>query len=186
MAVDEWLMKSVGDTAVLRLYSWMGDWVSVGYFQSLTDARKIFGEGPEYVRRWTGGGIVDHRNDLTYTLVIPRSHELAGKRGSEGYTTIHREIARCLGEGGVGCDLAPDDSTNDFAACFEKPVAWDLLGDDGRKLAGTGQRLARKGALDQLPNFLSGNYEAFVPHDREVWTELISKFASAHWLERVS
>lgn len=91
-----------------------------------------------------------------------------------------------MGEGGVGCDLAPDDSTNDFASCFEKPVAWDLLGDDGRKLAGTGQRLARKGALDQLPNFLSGNYEAFVPHDREVWTELISKFASAHWLERVS
>lgn len=198
MAVDEWLMKSVGDTAVLRLYSWMGDWVSVGYFQSLTDARKIFGEGPEYVRRWTGGGIVDHRNDLTYTLVIPRSHELAGKRGNESYCAIHREIARCLGEGGIGCDLTPDDSTNDSAACFEKPVAWDLLGDDGRKLAGAGQRrsrwgvlhqgsvMARKGALDQLPNFLSGDYEVFVPHDREVWTELIPKFASAHWLERVS
>jgi lipoate-protein ligase A len=51
MAVDEWLMKSVGDTAVLRLYLWIGDWVSLGYFQSLTDALKIFGEGPEYVRR---------------------------------------------------------------------------------------------------------------------------------------
>ncbi|MDB2673972.1 hypothetical protein N9Y81_03365 [Akkermansiaceae bacterium] len=198
MAVDEWLMKSVGDTAVLRLYSWAGDWVSLGCFQSLAEARKIFGDEPEYVRRWTGGGIVDHRNDLTYTLVIPRGHVLAGKRGNESYCAIHREIARCLGEGGIACDLTPKDSANESAACFEKPVAWDLLGDDGQKLAGAGQRRSRwgvlhqgsvmagAGALDQLASFLSGCCEEFVPKERESWEELVPKFASVDWLKRVS
>ena len=105
MAIDEWLMRSVGETAVLRLYFWKGDWVSLGYFQSLAKARQIFGGEPNYVRRWTGGGIVDHRQDLNYTLAIPRSHPLARKRGSDSYCAIHGEIARCLAQGGIVLSL---------------------------------------------------------------------------------
>lgn len=198
MAVDQWLMENVGDLPVLRIYDWAGDWVSLGYFQSLAEARGIFGQGPRYVRRWTGGGIVDHRSDLTYTLAIPRSHELAGKRGNESYCAIHREIARCLGEGGIACDLTSEDSRNDSAACFEKPVAWDLLGEDGRKLAGAGQRRSRwgvlhqgsvmagEGALDRLGEILSQNCQAYVGPAESTWRELVSKFAPREWLERVS
>lgn len=197
MAVDEWLMQSVGDTAILRLYSWDGDWASLGYFQSLAEARGIFGEGVNYVRRWTGGGIVDHRQDVTYTLVIPRSHELAGKRGNESYCAIHREIARCLGEGGIACDLTPVDSTHESSACFEKPVAWDLLGEDGRKLAGAGQRRSRQGVMHQgsvaadqeslheLGQFLADECLEFEVGAERPWAERVMKYASSSWLERI-
>lgn len=197
MAVDECLAHAVEETPMLRIYSWDGPWVSLGYFQSLAEARAIFGDEPEYVRRWTGGGIVDHRNDLTYTLVIPRSHELAGKRGNESYCAIHREIARCLGEGGIACDLNARDSTNESSACFEKPVAWDLLGEDGRKLAGAGQRRSRKGmvhqgsvmakagSLDQLGAFLGETCLELKPDESLPWREFVEKYSSPAWLERV-
>ncbi|MFT6864305.1 MAG: lipoate-protein ligase A [Akkermansiaceae bacterium] len=198
MAVDEWLVDSIEEIPILRIYSWDGAWASLGYFQSLAEAREIFGDGPEYVRRWTGGGIVDHRNDVTYTLVVPRSHELAGKRGDESYCAIHGEIAHCLGEGGIACDLTPSDSANRSSACFEKPVAWDLLGEDGRKLAGAGQRRSRRGlmhqgsviaeagALDRLGEFLGGSCSDFGLEGETPWADLVGKYASRVWLERVS
>ena len=198
MAVDEWLLDSIGETAVLRLYPWEGDWVSLGYFQSLADAQSLFGSELEYVRRWTGGGVVDHRRDLTYTLAIPRSHELAGRRGNESYCAIHREIARCLGEGGVACDLTPEDSEAKSSACFEKPVAWDLVGENGRKIAGAGQRRSRKGvlhqgsvqapvgSLDDLPALLGGELEDFLANETADWQQRVAKYAANDWLTRVS
>ena len=197
MAVDEWLVNSIEEIPILRIYSWDGAWASLGYFQSLAEAREIFGDGPEYVRRWTGGGIVDHRNDVTYTLVIPRSHELAGKRGNESYCAIHREIARCLGEGGIACELTPSDSENESLACFEKPVAWDLLGEDGRKLAGAGQRRSRRGvvhqgsvmaeagSLDRLGEFLGEVCVDLELEESAPWGDLVGKYVSSVWLGRI-
>jgi len=196
MAVDEWLLDSLDGTAVLRLYRWAGDWVSLGYFQSLASARELFGAGPSYVRRWTGGGVVDHRHDLTYTLFIPREHALAGRRGNESYCEIHRMIAKCLGEGGVPCGLTTENSGKKTVACFEKPVAWDLLGADGEKIAGAGQRRSRKGILHQgsvqasegalngLAGILSGTCQPFGDFESGAWSSRVAKYAAASWLER--
>ncbi len=196
MAVDQWLIENVGETPVLRIYRWEGDWVSLGYFQSLAEARKLFGDTPNYVRRWTGGGIVDHRTDSTYTLAIPRGEELATTRGSESYCAIHRQIAQCLGEGGIACQLTEVDSPNDSAACFENPVAFDLLDGDGAKLAGAGQRRTRwgilhqgsvaaaAGALDVFPSFLSNQSEAYMPDETARWREMAVKYRGNDWLSR--
>ena len=123
--------------------------MSLGCFQSLAEARGIFGDTPRYVRRWTGGGIVDHRADCTYTLVIPKSEPLAGSRGSESYCAIHKAVAACLQREGQVCELASEDSNQSSNACFEKPVQWDLLSGEGGKLAGAGQRRGREGILHQ-------------------------------------
>lgn len=149
MAIDEFLLRELGEVPILRIYDWAGEWVSLGYFSDAGEARRLFGEEVNLVRRWTGGGIVDHRGDVTYTLVIPRGEELVSGRGNESYCLIHRELAKCLGEGGIGCAVVSRDGEGESGACFEKPVAWDLLGEDGRKLAGAGQRRTRKGILHQ-------------------------------------
>lgn len=197
MAIDEWLFRHDCGVPVLRLYEWAGDWVSLGYFQGLAEARGIFGETPDYVRRWTGGGIVDHRSDSTYTLVIPRCEALAGSRGSESYCAIHGAVAACLQKKGQACDLACEDSGRESNACFEKPVQWDLLSNEGGKLAGAGQRRGREGILHQgsvaapmtmldgLCGFLAEECEEVEFGRFDGLRDLVTCYRQSDWLARV-
>lgn len=72
MAVDEALLEW-GEFPVLRIYRWGEPAVTFGYFDEEGTARRIFpGEELHFVRRWTGGGIVDHRQDIPFTLAMHR------------------------------------------------------------------------------------------------------------------
>lgn len=147
MAVDEWLMETVG-LPCLRVYRWIGAWGSVGYFGDL-DAASASLPGLSWVRRWTGGGIVDHRADWTYTLAVPAGEGLAGMRGAESYRKVHEVLAGILAEEGIDAGLAAVGGISKGGLCFEHPVGHDLVGPDGAKLAGAGQRRCRRGLLHQ-------------------------------------
>lgn len=147
MAVDEWLLETA-TTPVLRVYGWAGEWASVGYFGGITAARAAF-PGVNLVRRWTGGGMVDHRADWTYTIVAPHSEPLAGWRGADSYRHIHAALAGTLVVEGIEARVSGGEHETGAAACFENPVRHDLLGAGGRKLAGAGQRRSRQGLLHQ-------------------------------------
>ena len=69
MATDELLLRQ--PEPWLRIYGWRDACVSFGYFDSALTARSIFPDASHYIRRWTGGGIVDHRHGITYTLTLP-------------------------------------------------------------------------------------------------------------------
>jgi lipoate-protein ligase A len=147
MAVDEWLLETA-ETPVLRVYGWLGDWGSLGYFGKIAEARSAF-PGMNLVRRWTGGGMVDHRTDWTYTLVAPHGEPLAGWRGAESYRRIHAALAETLVAGGLVARLSSGDEETGAALCFENPVHHDLIGAGDKKLAGAGQRRSRLGLLHQ-------------------------------------
>ena len=147
MATDEWLLE-ISRTPVLRVYGWLGEWSSVGYFGKLTEAKASF---PEIacVRRWTGGGMVDHRADWTYTLVSPREEKLTGLRGAESYRMIHGLLAETLKAEGIEVRLSTGNEETGASLCFENPVSHDLVDLAGRKLAGAGQRRTSRGLLHQ-------------------------------------
>ena len=147
MAVDEWIWESVRQP-VLRIYRWSGNWGSIGCFERLDDARAAL-PGLAWVRRWTGGGTVDHRCDWTYTLVVPAGNPLASMRGAESYRVIHRALATALAAEGQTTNLAGLTPATAGGLCFVKPVEHDLLDGHGRKLAGAGQRRNRAGLLHQ-------------------------------------
>ena len=147
MAVDEWLLETV-ETPVLRVYRWLGDWGSVGYFGNLSEARASL-PGIEWVRRWTGGGTVDHRADWTYTVVVPVGEPLAGLRGPGSYRILHAALAACLRAEGIEAWLSSGAEKTGAALCFENPVSHDLMGSAGRKIAGAGQRRTNRGLLHQ-------------------------------------
>ena len=154
MAVDEWLLETA-TSPVLRIYRWKGVWASIGYFGQLSAARAAF-PGINLVRRWTGGGMVDHRSDWTYTLVVPQGEPLVRLRGAESYRRIHEVLAGVLeGEGFLPSLSRGEEETGD-ACCFSNPVTHDILGPRGAKLAGAGQRRSRQGLLHQgsvaIPN----------------------------------
>jgi lipoate-protein ligase A len=145
MAVDEWLFEN-SETPVLRIYRWSGEWGSIGYFGKLATARAAFPE-IEWVRRWTGGGVVDPRADWTYTIAAGSG--ITGLRGAESYRIMHAALAQVLQAEGIDARLGSGADESSTALCFEKPVEHDLVDATGRKLAGAGQRRTRRGLLHQ-------------------------------------
>ncbi len=147
MAVDEWLLETAV-VPVLRIYDWQGNWGSIGYFGKLAGAMAAFPE-IEWVRRWTGGGIVDHRADWTYTVIAPACGKLAQARGAESYRQLHAVVAAALRAEQIQARLSTGADQTGAALCFENPVNHDLVDSAGHKLAGAGQRRTRLGLLHQ-------------------------------------
>jgi lipoyl(octanoyl) transferase len=147
MAVDEWLLETA-KLPVLRIYGWDGEWASVGYFGKIEEAKRSLSCG-SWVRRLTGGGIVDHRADWTYTLVIPKSEALANTRGAESYLAVHSAVSKALAAEGIRSSLSGGDQETGEGLCFENPVTHDLVDQNQRKLAGAGQRRTSHGLMHQ-------------------------------------
>lgn len=147
MAVDEWLLETT-TVPVLRVYRWSGNWGSLGYFGKIDEARVLL-PGVEWVRRWTGGGLVDHREDWTYTLIIPIEEKIARLKGAESYRLIHAALVEALGQEGRAVELSDGVTQTGAALCFENPVNHDIVTGIGTKLAGAGQRRNQKGLLHQ-------------------------------------
>jgi lipoate-protein ligase A len=144
MAIDDWLWRNA-TIPILRVYRWQGEWMSIGYFSALSAVP----EGRDFVRRPTGGGVVDHREDWTYTLVVPRGFGLAELPGAESYQIIHQAIRDALREERIDCELVSQQSDAANELCFDKPVVYDLVDTNGRKVAGAGQRRGKQGLLHQ-------------------------------------
>ncbi len=145
MAVDEWLAETV-ESPLLRAYRWCGEWGSLGYFGRIAEAEAAF-PGLAWVRRWTGGGVVDHRADWTYTLVDPAGGPLFLEKGDASYRRIHAGLAAALGE-----EVSLQDGAGDpgIATCFQNPVRHDLVDRaTRRKIAGAGQRRTKRALLHQ-------------------------------------
>jgi len=143
MAVDEALLREV-QAPVLRLYRWNIPAVSLGYFQPAVLAPVA----RPFVRRYTGGGLVDHAHDVTYTVVVPREHPWMELSAPDSYEQIHLGVQAALAACGIVSELTPTASSAESDACFQKPVRFDVVAADA-KLSGAAQRRTREGMLHQ-------------------------------------
>jgi lipoyl(octanoyl) transferase len=144
MAFDEALFWSC-DRPTLRCYRWLRPSVSFGYF-SAWDA--VFERYPDrdLVRRWTGGGIVEHGEDFTYSLTLPANETLP--RSRDLYWLVHHSIAETLQLNGQLLEIANEPDANTSDACFERAVEFDLKLNN-LKIAGAAIRRHRTGLLLQ-------------------------------------
>jgi lipoate-protein ligase A len=197
MAVDEWLLETAR-APVLRVYGWLGAWATLGYFGKLAEAQAAF-SGVQWVRRWTGGGVVDHRTDWTYTVVAPNGEAVAAWRGAESYRQIHQALEEAMRVEGLAARMSAGGEQTGAALCFENPVSHDLVGGDGKKLAGAGQRRTQLGLLHQgsvaaacdetvslrrattLASLLASAWEG---HDFQVPDEVISRSVRERYANR--
>lgn len=146
MALDE---VQLGDSRepLLRIYRWAVPAVSFGYFGKYAAVAAAW-PGREVVRRMTGGGIVPHGLDLTYSLVVPEGHAFAARSPRDVYRAVHEAIGCWLAGCGEKAALASPPSGAGTGACFESPAEFDLLAR-GRKVAGAALRRTRHGLLLQ-------------------------------------
>jgi len=150
MAIDEALLLGGGDCPLFRAYHWLQCPVSIGYFSSWQQANALY-PGREIVRRWTGGGMVEHGADFTYSLLLPSDAGPPPNR--DLYRETHSAIAKSLAAmGRIGTVVAQGSEaragTAPVAACFEKSVENDVE-IDGVKVAGAAIRRLRTGVILQ-------------------------------------
>jgi len=140
MGLDEAVLDlSAPHDAVLRFYRWDGPAITFGYGQQrahavqLSAARGFLPRPP--VRRPTGGGVVFHDGDVTFSLVFPwdrLSSPLAV------YQSLHAALAKALRLAGGPAALwegqAPEFPLQ--KACFAAPSPADLVDQAGRKVLG--------------------------------------------------
>ena len=170
MAVDFLLLQRYPRATVPRFrhYGWRGPAFTFGYAQKIAVVRTLLPAEPpfELCRRPTGGGLVDHRHDWTFSLVIPRGHPLEELRASQSYRAVHEALADALRAQGVPCSTKSVAEDVAFAAeapeglpavgpakagvCFQRAEVFDVVHDrSGAKIAGAAQKRNKHGLLFQ-------------------------------------
>jgi lipoate-protein ligase A len=149
MALDEALLERSAEIArpVLRFYSWKEAAASFGYFQRHAEVSGATRLRP-LVRRPTGGGLVPHDRDWTYSLVFPPEHSWYALTAVDSYRRVHEWLQSAFARVGVATELSPCCRREIPGQCFAGAERSDLLWQ-GRKIAGAAQRRARRGLLIQ-------------------------------------
>jgi lipoate-protein ligase A len=138
-----------------RHYGWHRSSFTFGYSQKIEFIRgQLPADEPiDLCRRATGGGLVDHRDDWTYALVIPRGHPLEERPATQSYRIVHEALATALRMLGVAAvaKAAPDpDAMSPAGVCFQRAEVHDVVNaDTGLKIAGAAQKRNKHGLLFQ-------------------------------------
>ena len=146
MAIDEALLETAA-RPTLRFYRWSRPALSFGYFGRYAEVANEANHR-EIVRRWTGGGIVPHGEDLTYSVIVPAKNSNFAKSSPEIYAGIHGAISRALTANKVVASLADSAVPKISELCFANAVRADVI-SAGRKVAGAAHRRAKHGLLHQ-------------------------------------
>jgi lipoyl(octanoyl) transferase len=184
MALDEALLEAAARLRrpALRFYGWTAPAASFGYFQKHSSVEQATLLRP-LVRRPTGGGIVPHDADWTYSFAVPPGHEWYSLAAIDSYRRIHEWILRAFAKLKIHTSLAPDKKSAGGEGmpgeCFTGHEKFDLLWH-GKKIAGAAQRRNKLGLLIQ------GSVQPPpVPIKREDWEEAMcaagSEMFSIQW-----
>ena len=159
MATDFLLLQRYPRAATPRFrhYGWHRPAFTFGYSQkfSFVQTQLPAGEKFDLCRRATGGGVVDHRDDWTYALVIPRGHPLEELRATQSYREVHEALAAALRAQGVAAATKqvrePETAEGGPAGvCFQRAEIYDVVNEStGEKIAGAAQKRNKNGLLFQ-------------------------------------
>lgn len=165
MALDFLLLQRYPEPAAARFrhYEWRTQAFTFGLSQAMDYIRANLpssaetGEGKsgerfDLCRRPTGGGLVDHRNDWTFCLVIPRGHALFDAPATQAYRDVHAALAAAMQT--LGQPVALQDKRHPTeegpTICFERPELYDVLNTaTGLKIAGAAMKRNKNGLLLQ-------------------------------------
>lgn len=160
MALDFLLLQRYPNSTAPRFrhYGWRAPAFTFGYSQKIAFVRASLppGEAFDLCRRPTGGGIVDHRDDWTFSLVIPRGHPLEDVRATQSYREVHECLAAALQRQGVAAatkkahDAPEATASTGPGVCFQRAELYDVVHEKtGEKIAGAAQKRNKHGLLFQ-------------------------------------
>ncbi|QLD89998.1 lipoate--protein ligase family protein [Natronomonas salina] len=150
MALDEVAAETVaaGGPATVRLYRWFPSTVTLGYNNDadIVDWEHCDDWGVSVTRRPTGGGAIYHdtSGDVAYSIIAPADEFPSDV--TECYREFLQPILAAFEAVGVDVDFADEEKAGLWnSLCYLLPLdpAHDLVGPDGRKIAGNAQYRTR-------------------------------------------
>jgi lipoate-protein ligase A len=146
MAVDEYLFRSLTEESqtILRFYGWKNPTVSLGYSQKVfevADAKFCKKNGIDIVRRMTGGKLVLHHKEVTYSLASSDTEKFTATL-ADSYRLISEALMCGLKKMGLTPSLsspAPQKYVRGNLPCFSYPSRNEVeVG--GKKIIGSAQK----------------------------------------------
>lgn len=151
MAIDEALLSAFTpgfSEPTLRLYAWEPAALSLGRFQKaaeVLEAGRCQQSSVPVVRRISGGGVIYHADELTYSIVCSPGQISPTASVKESFRILTGFLLEFYGRLGLAASYALD-SVSDTSSlgsrtafCFAGKESFDIL-IDGRKIGGNAQR----------------------------------------------
>ena len=149
MAVDEAILLSFDpkrSAPVLRLYDWVTPAISFGRYQrpqEALDLERCAARGVPAIRRVTGGGIIYHAEELTYSIVCAPCHIPQASSVKESFRILTGFLCRFYARLGLDPSYAVERQGERAPFCFAGRESYDIL-VNGRKIGGNAQRRLRR------------------------------------------
>lgn len=149
MDIDKELFDSfnASDAPLFRVYEWETSF-TYGISQNIDTIEKLehlqqYNEN--YAQRMTGGGILFHGNDISYSLIIPISYvkNLSVKHSYELICSFLMEFYKSLGLKPIYAKDLESIELSNSQYCQEGYEPYDIL-VDGKKVGGNAQRRSKK------------------------------------------
>jgi len=208
LALDEWFLDRGGGDVFLRFHSWTGGPAATfGYARSHAGT---VAELPPHLRancarRLTGGGLVRHGADVTFSCVFPYAR--AAWNPLAAFRILHEAIGRAFQEAGFDVCLVATPVDRPARRGFRVPVLLDVMGLDGERMVRGAFRRRRGTVLYQASVRMDGargradsivaavqygfetaihrsDWEAFPWTPDGAFRRLREKYRSPAWLER--
>ncbi len=135
----------------LRFFDWARPTLTIGYGQKRTDVdlNKVKAAGLDYAVRPTGGRAVLHWDEVTYSVVLPARHPIAGESVLESYRILSEALVKGLRKIGVSAELTRGESGgHKNPSCFSSASRYEVA-VSGRKIVGSAQRRKNGAILQQ-------------------------------------
>jgi lipoate-protein ligase A len=182
---------------LLRIFTWQPYTISLGFHQKMTDLNlnKCKNDGVGVVRRPTGGKAVFHAEEVTYSVIIPKTHNLFSKGTLGVYNEISTALATGLNKLNLNLSLkkiqrAGDafSGYNEEFACFTTSARYEIQ-HNSRKVVGSAQRRFEN-ALLQHGSIITGDKHLFLfdyfsgygDSESGLHRQLQAKTASVSWI----
>jgi len=155
MALDEALFESFCSQPyakpIFRIYRWKSPAFSIGVSQKpqdILDLDKCRAQNLAYVRRITGGGIILHDQEITYSLVIPQGFCGSPRAISASFKAICEFLLIFYRKLGLNPSFAVNEPYNGVVGrssqfCFAGREKYDIV-IKGKKIGGNAQKRSTK------------------------------------------
>lgn len=134
------VLGELSEDVTLRFYSWKKPTLSLGKHQNDSDLdwEYVKIKGFDVVRRPSGGRAVLHWDEITYSVLIPRTYELFGMGVLQLYKLISELIVNGLRNLGYPVEIVDGRRKALTSVCFQVPSAYEIV-LKGIKVVGSAQ-----------------------------------------------